>query len=135
MKKFILGLILVLSFVGCSSLETKQNDKLVGKEYVLATTNEDYKISLNFSEENFFGFAGVNNYFGKFSTEENNIYLGNVGVTMMAGPEKVMLAEQNFLKDLNEVKTFKSTKDKLTLFTSTGKTLVFKLVERPTLKK
>lgn len=135
MKKFILGLILVLSFVGCSSLVPKQNDKLVGKEYVLATTNEDYKISLNFSEENFFGFAGVNNYFGKFSTDENNIYLGNVGVTMMAGPEKVMLAEQNFLKDLNEVKTFKSTKDKLTLFTSTGKTLVFKLVERPTLKK
>lgn len=135
MKKFILGLILVLSFVGCSSLVPKQNDKLVGKEYVLATTNEDYKISLNFSEENFFGFAGVNNYFGKFSTDENNIYLGNVGVTMMAGPEKAMLAEQNFLKDLNEVKTFKSTKDKLTLFTSTGKTLVFKLVERPTLKK
>lgn len=129
MKKVLLSIILGLSLIGCSSLRTVPNEKLLGKSYVLSQTSKDYKISINFAEENFFGYSGVNNYFGNYTVTGNNLKFGAIASTLMSGPTKAMNAEINYLKSLNEVNSFYFSKDQLVLKTTNGKKLLFNKIE------
>ncbi|MGO2117327.1 MAG: META domain-containing protein [Fusobacterium sp.] len=129
MKKILLSIILGLSLIGCSSLRTVPNEKLLGKSYVLSQTSKDYKISINFAEENFFGYSGVNNYFGNYTVTGNNLKFGAIASTLMSGPTKAMNAEINYLKSLNEVNSFYFSKDQLVLKTTNGKKLLFNKIE------
>ena len=129
MKKVLLSIVLGLSLIGCSSLRTVPNEKLLGKRYILSQTSKDYKISINFAEDNFFGYSGVNNYFGKYEVQGNNLKFDAIGSTLMSGPTKAMNAEINYLKSLNEVNSFYFSKDQLVLKTTNGKKLLFNKIE------
>ncbi len=130
MKKILTGLLLLLAFVGCSNSSLKKfigaNDTFIGKEYVLQGEYKDYNITINFAEENFMGFAGVNNYFGRYTVKDNMITLDHIGRTMMMGPMDKMDAEDDFVEDLDDVKTFEISGDKLILTTEDGDVLEFK---------
>lgn len=125
MKKILLGLLLMFMFAGCSVLSTKPADKLMGKEYVLVNSSDEVKISLNFAEENFFGFSGVNNYFGKYKVEGNKLNISHIGSTLMAGPKQLMDMEYNYISKLDKVEKYKIEGKKLILTTNDGNNLVF----------
>lgn len=125
MKKVLLSIVLGLSLIGCSSLRTVPNEKLLGKRYILSQISKDYKISINFAEDNFFGYSGVNNYFGKYEVQGNNLKFDAIGSTLMSGPTKAMNAEVNYLNSLDKVNSFYFSKDQLVLKTTNGKKLLF----------
>lgn len=131
MKKIFVGLMLVLGMIGCTSSKVGKTESLAGKQYVLVQQGKDYQITLNFAEDNLFGFAGVNHYFGKYQLDGNKLVVGSAGSTMMAGPQEAMTAEQNFLSQLGKAKTYEVTETGLIITTETGEKLEFKLVEAP----
>lgn len=135
MKKILLGLLMVFALVGCSGISSKTTQSIVGKEYVLTTSTKDVKITINFAEENFFGFSGVNNYFGKYTISGDNMKLSHIGSTLMAGPREAMEKEFEYISSLDKVEKYQVEKDTLTLTTSSGQQLIFKEVAKSELKK
>lgn len=135
MKKILLGLLMVFALVGCSGISSKTTQSIVGKEYVLTTSTKEVKITINFAEENFFGFSGVNNYFGKYTISGDNMKLSHVGSTLMAGPREAMEKEFEYISSLDKVEKYQVEKDTLTLTTSSGQQLIFKEVAKSELKK
>ncbi|NME35492.1 META domain-containing protein [Fusobacterium sp. FSA-380-WT-3A] len=133
MKKIFLGLLFLLSLMGCTNSMIGKNENLVGKQYALVQQVEakDYQITLNFAENNFFGFAGVNNYFGKYEIQDKKITFGAIGRTMMAGPQEIMKVEDDFLSKIEKAVSYEISKEGLILTTDKGEKLIFKLIETP----
>lgn len=131
MKKIFVGLMLVLGMIGCTSSKVGKTETLAGKQYVLVQQGKDYQITLNFAEDNLFGFAGVNHYFGKYQLDGNKLVIGEAGCTKMAGPEDAMKAEFDYLSRLGKVATYEVTETGLIITTEAGEKLEFKLVEAP----
>ena len=124
MSKILSLLAGVLLFAACSSQE---QNSFVGKEYKLTQAPNNAEISLGFDgkENRYFGKSAVNNYFGAYTLEGENLSFGPAGATMMAGPEPLMKAEQEYLQFLADVKSYKLEGKKLILNASDGKSLTF----------
>lgn len=102
MKKIILLLLTLLTAAACQSrmdvaVELK---KANGKIYHLTAPYKNTEITINFSGNSFSGFAGVNNYFGSIEIKDNQIIIKDIGRTRMAGPEKIMKIEEDYIKSL-----------------------------------
>ena len=110
MSKLFSLILGTLLFAACTA-ETP--DSFVGKEYKLQNENR------------FFGKSAINNYFGSYTLDGDKITFGPAGATMMAGPQELMTAEQEYLQFLPTVKHFKLDGEKLTLSGADGKELVF----------
>ena len=125
--KRILGVLLMISvlFGGCSSLTTK-NKRLVGREYILIQENSIPNVLIGFDEHNFYGFSGLNNYFGRYEKKGNKIKLEKLGSTLMAGSDKVMKMESEYLEKLDTVQTFTVQDDMLIFTLQDGSTLQYK---------
>ncbi len=124
MSKILSLLAGVLLFAACSSQE---QNSFVGKEYKLTQAPNNAEITLGFDgkENRYFGKSAVNNYFGAYTLEGENLSFGPAGATMMAGPEPLMKAEQEYLQFLADVKSYKLEGKKLILNATDGKTLTF----------
>ena len=124
MSKILSLLAGVLLFAACSSQE---QNSFVGKEYKLTQAPNNAEITLGFDgkENRYFGKSAVNNYFGAYTLEGENLSFGPAGATMMAGPEPLMQAEQGYLQFLADVKSYKLEGKKLILNATDGKTLTF----------
>lgn len=122
MKKLLSLMLALVVVVGCAA----KDNSFKGKEYKLTDAENGAEITLGFSatENRYFGKA-VNNYFGMYTLEGNQITFGPAGSTMMMGPQPMMEAEGNYFKALPMTKTFNLDGKKLTLKTSEGKSLVF----------
>lgn len=124
MKK-ITAVVLAVGILGACRTETAT---FKGKNYLLDNADSAPAISLNFDAagENYSGKV-VNNYFGSYSTGENNtIFFGPAGATMMMGPREEMEAEGHYFQLLPQVNKFSLEGDTLTLYTTNGEKLVFK---------
>jgi len=110
-----------------SACSTQTADSFSGKEYKLQNVPENVEITLGFDrvETRFFGVAAINRYFGSYSVEGEVISFGPAGSTMMAGPEELMKAEQEYLRFLPTVSRYKLNGKTLSLFSRDGKELVF----------
>lgn len=102
MKKIILLLLTLLTAAACQSrmdvsVELK---KANGKIYHLTAPYKNTEITITFSGNSFSGFAGVNNYFGNIEIKNNQIIIKDIGRTRMAGPEKIMKIEEDYIKSL-----------------------------------
>ena len=124
MSKILSLLAGVLLFAACSSQE---QNSFVGKEYKLTQAPNNAEITLGFDgkENRYSGKSAVNNYFGAYTLEGENLSFGPAGATMMAGPEPLMKAEQEYLQFLADVKSYKLEGKKLILNATDGKTLTF----------
>lgn len=118
MKKF-LSLFSVLMLFACSD----KSASLDG-EYKMVNAPENAEITIGFAEDRYFGNAAINRYFGSFAKNGNEIKFGPAGATMMAGPEELMKAEQQYLQDLAKVTTYAITGTMLNL-TGEGVSLSF----------
>ena len=74
--------------------------KANGKVYHLTAPYKNTEITITFSGNSFSGFAGVNNYFGSIEIKDNQIIIKDIGRTRMAGPEKLMDIEEDYIKSL-----------------------------------
>lgn len=124
MSKFMSLIAGILMFSACSAQEP---NSFIGKEYKLTQAPNNAEITLGFDgkENRYFGKAAVNNYFGAYTLEGENLSFGPAGATMMAGPEPLMTAEQEYLQFLSDVKSYKLEGNKLILTGAEGKTLTF----------
>ena len=84
------------------------------------------RIILNFSEDRIYGDSGVNNYFSSYIITSDNIVVGPISSTKMAGPKNFMKLENQYLNILQNSKKIKLDNDSLTFTTDKGKTLTFK---------
>lgn len=124
MSKLFSLILGTLLFAACTA-ETP--DSFVGKEYKLQNAPANAEITLGFDgkENRFFGKSAINNYFGSYTLDGDKITFGPAGATMMAGPQELMTAEQEYLQFLPTVKHFKLDGEKLILSGADGKELVF----------
>jgi heat shock protein HslJ len=119
MKKFFAGLLCVLC-LGCS-----QKEPSLDGSYVLMQAPEDAEITLEIRGNRFSGQSAVNNYFGDLTQKDGTFKLNVAGVTMMAGPENLLIVEQNYLQDLQAVSRYTIDGQKLILSNDSDKTMVF----------
>ncbi len=124
MKK-IVSVMFALLITACSSSESS----FKGKEYKMndATNNAEITLAFDAKENRFFGKV-INNYFGRYELDGNNIKFGPAGATMMAGPENLMKVESQYLMTLPKVNAFVLEDKSLTLKTTDGQSLVFEEV-------
>ena len=125
MKKLLSLLLMLFALSACHKTETPGS--FVDKEYILRNVPDNVHITLGFEGKSnrFFGKSAVNRYFGIYTLDGNNLTFSPAGSTMMMGPQDLMEAEQNYLKELPKVKTFKLEGNKLKLYTEDDKELVF----------
>lgn len=102
MKKIILSLLTILVISSCQSRMDIDGElkKVNGKIYHLTAPYKNTEITITFSGNSFSGFAGVNNYFGSIEIKDNRIIIKDIGRTRMAGPEKLMDIEEDYIKSL-----------------------------------
>ena len=100
MKK-ILSLCSILMLFACSNKAVSLDG-----EYKMLNAPENAEITIGFEGDRYFGQSAVNRYFGSFEKEGDKIKFGPAGATMMAGPEELMKAEQQYLQNLAKVTTY-----------------------------
>ena len=102
MKKITLLLLTLLTAAACQSRMDVAGElkKANGKVYHLTAPYKNTEITITFSGNSFSGFAGVNNYFGNLEIKNNQIFIKDIGRTRMAGPEKLMNIEEDYIKSL-----------------------------------
>ena len=102
-----------------------------GKDVSKLISKNENNITLSFNENGINGNSGINNYFGDYEIVNNNIKIGPLGSTRMAGPENLMKVEREFLELLGNSKKVKLSDQKtLVLTTDKGKTLTFEKVNK-----
>ena len=99
---------------------------MVGKEYILVQENSIPNVLIGFDEHNFYGFSGLNNYFGRYEKNGNKIKLEKLGSTLMAGSDKVMKMETEYLNKIENVQTYSIEEDILILKLNDGEILKYK---------
>ncbi len=119
MKKILLALTAVFLLNACSDSAPVS---LKGKNFAF---ENDKAITLSFdANENKFHGKVLNNYFGSYTIDKNNIKFGPIASTMMAGPENEMKKEQAYFQNLGKVTTY-SLKDKVLELKGGGVTLKY----------
>lgn len=135
MKKLILPiLLLLLALVSMFVYEKEygyKNKELpfsyaLNKEYVYVKDDVKTPITIEFDDTKIYGYSGVNRYFAGYKVENmNDIQFSPIGSTMMAGPEKDMKMESEYLNLLNNVNKVEVYQGRLILKTKDNQTLNF----------
>ena len=91
--------------------------------------NNEY-VTIAFSEDGVNGNSGINDYFSSYTiNNHNNIRIGVLSSTRMAGPDNLMRLERDFAKLLESVRKIKlADKNTLILTTENGKNLIFQKI-------
>lgn len=119
-------------------IKTSENKELVFKqrtiiysdlyqrEFILKNKYPEIGITLAFDTNRVYGFSGVNRYFGGYTlTNENNIIIGALGSTMMAGSEENMKAERDYTSILSEASNISLSTVSLEITSKSGEKLIF----------
>lgn len=101
MHKFIIVILSLFLFACQSSYDMKTVIKNAsGKTYQMVAPYKDSKITIIIIGDKINGFAGINRYFGNIEVIGNTIKISNIGRTKMAGQDKLMDIEEDFIKSL-----------------------------------
>ncbi|MCM1324456.1 MAG: META domain-containing protein [Acetobacter sp.] len=100
MKKLLLTILVLCGLNACS----KSEETIAGKTFALLP-EKSITLSFDAKENRFFGQA-VNNYFGEYKLEKNNLTLKLIGSTMMAAPEPEMKKEMDYFQNLGKIKSY-----------------------------
>ena len=126
-----------LTFKSLKTTDKKENEMLPLNKEIL---NTEWKlvnmagknlgsyenITISFSEDGISGNSGVNTYFSSYVITNNNITIGVLSSTRMAGPDNLMKLERDFSTLIQNVRKIKlADKNTLVLTTANGKNLTF----------
>lgn len=105
-------------------------NELNGKKFRLSNMFEGTEITISIENGSFVGNSGVNLYNIPFELKNNEITIGEHGMsTLMAGPEKDMKSEDEYLKLLNSAKYISFDGYNLCIKTADNQILLFDLAE------
>ena len=109
MKKIYCLWLVVFSLLGCSNQLTPE---IKGKTFT--QNNSNYTITFDAKENKFYGKA-LNNYFGTYKLEKNQLSLELTGATMMMGSPQDMENETIYFKNLSKINSYNLNNKTLTL--------------------
>lgn len=117
-----------------TELKFKENiidtNELNGKKFRLSNMLEGTEITISIENGSFVGNSGVNIYNIPFELKNNEITIGQHGMsTLMAGPEEDMKAEDEYMKLLNSAKYISFDNYNLCIKTANNQILLFDLTE------
>ena len=105
-------------------------NELNGKKFRLSNMLEGTEITISIENGSFVGNSGVNIYNIPFELKNNEITIGQHGMsTLMAGPEEDMKAEDEYMKLLNSAKYISFDNYNLCIKTADNQILLFDLTE------
>ena len=123
MKQVCLSLLVLMLFLGVScQKQVAPTDDLTGKEWRLTDWSvsslhpADFMITATFTKDTISGKSAVNQYNGPYTLSKNSDFsVGVVAMTMMAGSEDEMRAEQIYHELLNKAKKYELNPSSLRL--------------------
>lgn len=146
MKKILILSTLVLALTACTTAEisdkisslksgvSKVTDTILpnlkqelnGREFKILGDEYNKEVSIGFEGNRFFGYSGINRYFGQYEINGGKLVIEDMGLTKMAGKEQDMILELKFLTILKDNKSIKLEGDKLVLISNEDFKLEFK---------
>ena len=146
MKKILILSTLVLALTACTTAEisdkisslksgvSKVTDTILpnlkqelnGREFKILGDEYNKEVSIGFEGNRFFGYSGINRYFGQYEINGGKLVIEDMGLTKMAGKEQDMILELKFLTILKDNKSIKLEGDKLILSSNEDFKLEFK---------
>ena len=126
MKKIFLLFLLSLPLFSLSSHENIQNIKWELTKINNIYTKIDKKPFIIFKQQTLKvkGFSGCNNFFGSFSSKEDDLTFSALASTRMLCKEESMRVESKFLKTLSLVHSYKINNKRLYLYDKTNKEII-----------
>lgn len=128
----LLGTLVVVPGCGSSSAGKQDPKALEGVEWLLTGSSVSSTdlgaagITASFDGARIGGFSGVNTYGGSYTADaDGKLELGQIGSTLMAGPEPAMAAETAYLALLQACDGYRIEDGTLTLTEDTNERLVF----------
>ena len=123
MKYILLSLVLLMCFLGTScQKQVAIPEDLTGKEWRLTDWSvsslypADFLITATFTKDTISGKAALNRYNGPYTLSKNSGFsVGFITMTMMAGSEDEMRAEQIYHELLNKAKKYELNPSSLRL--------------------
>lgn len=146
MKKILILSTLVLALTACTTAEisdkisslksgvSKVTDTILpnlkqelnGREFKILGDEYNKEVSIGFEGDRFFGYSGINRYFGQYEINGGKLVIEDMGTTKMGGIEQDMILELKFLTILKDNKSIKLEGDKLILISNEDFKLEFK---------
>lgn len=146
MKKNLILSTLVLALTACTTAEisdkisslksgvSKVTDTILpnlkqelnGREFKILGDEYNKEVSIGFEGNRFFGYSGINRYFGQYEINGGKLVIEDMGTTKMGGIEQDMILELKFLTILKDNKSIKLEGDKLILISNEDFKLEFK---------
>lgn len=124
--------VILISLTACGGQTTQSDDPLEGTSWRLlfyrkSQVMEGTEITATFKDGQVKGSAGCNTYFGAYQVEDQNISVGQIGVTEMycMEPEGLMDQETTYLEYLADAQRYEIADGRLIIFLSGHETLTF----------
>lgn len=139
MKKLNLFIILLFilcltTFTSCSSLEASKKvsieKQLNNEKFLLISPYLSNRIFIAFADNRVNGYSGVNRFMGGYKINGDNISMGPLASTMMAGPVEDMVRETYILSVLNSATKVSFNDDVVTFSTEDNQFLKFKKTKK-----
>lgn len=127
MKKIFMFTFLALTmiFTGCTALSGKSS--VEGKTYTMVSPYVNPEMTLSFQDGQIAGFSGVNRFFGPYKLKGENLELGALGMTRMAGPVSEMEREDFIISVFNGAEKLLPQGEFITITSKDGKSLKYRI--------
>ncbi|STO31526.1 heat-inducible protein [Fusobacterium necrogenes] len=135
MKKIILSITILISLIGCTNLEKKEESlpqtinsvvELINVEYNLVNIFPDQGLTLGFDENGrIFGYSGLNRFFGRAEIINGSIKIVSLSSTRMGGSREDLIREDQYLTLLKSMTKIQKENENLVLSNEKEEQLIF----------
>lgn len=130
----LLSILCLTTFTSCSSLEASKKvsieKQLNNEKFLLISPYLSNRIFIAFADNRVNGYSGVNRFMGGYKINGDNISMGPLASTMMAGPVEDMVRETYILSVLNSAAKVSFNDDIVTFSTEDNQFLKFKKTKK-----
>ena len=130
----LLSILCLTTFTSCSSLEASKKvsieKQLNNEKFLLISPYLSNRIFIAFADNRVNGYSGVNRFMGGYKITGDNISMGPLASTMMAGPVEDMVRETYILSVLNSTTKVSFNEDVVTFSTEDNQFLKFKKTKK-----
>ncbi len=130
----LLSILCLTTFTSCSSLEASKKvsieKQLNNEKFLLISPYLSNRIFIAFADNRVNGYSGVNRFMGGYKINGDNISMGPLASTMMAGPVEDMVRETYILSVLNSATKVSFNDDVVTFSTEDNQFLKFKKTKK-----
>lgn len=100
-----------------NSEEVEVKNELSGRKFRLISVYPDMNITIEFKENEVYGFSAINNYHSEYLTDGDIFSIKNIATTKKTASKEYRDAENKYLSMLKDATSYKIKGDKLTIYT------------------